>query len=402
MDNKITAQVQMLGDFCLSVGGGSITSKAQQAKKPWNILEYLAYHHDRNVPSEELVDIIWSDDKNVNSANALKTLIFRTRKLLESLDIPAQQVLLQSRGAYCWNPEVKLVVDAHEFEKLYKRSQQPNLTKEKKISLLTSALELYQGDFLPKSAWEPWVIPISRHYHDLFVKSAMAVIDYLTETERWEDIAALCRRAVKIEAYNEDFHYHFIYSLYNCGLQNEALEQYRDMVNAFYNEFAITPSNRMANLYKMIQDQVHGVTADLTLIQKSMQEGQKAQGAYFCEFSVFRDIYQLEQRAIARTGDSIFLCLLTLANEDGSLPKSSVLVRAMEHLNNATASSLRYGDVYTRYSVSQYMVLLPSASYENGESVMQRIVRNYKKAYMRKELVVRYSLRAITPMEGAP
>lgn len=125
MDNKITAQVQMLGDFCLSVGGGSITSKAQQAKKPWNILEYLAYHHDRNVPSEELVDIIWSDGKNVNSANALKTLIFRTRKLLESLDIPAQQVLLQSRGAYCWNPEVKLVVDAHEFENFISGASSP-------------------------------------------------------------------------------------------------------------------------------------------------------------------------------------------------------------------------------------------------------------------------------------
>lgn len=39
MDNKITAQVQMLGGFRLTVGGSSITSKAQQAKNPgtsWN------------------------------------------------------------------------------------------------------------------------------------------------------------------------------------------------------------------------------------------------------------------------------------------------------------------------------------------------------------------------------
>lgn len=318
---------------------------------------------------------------------------------MEALEIPAQQVLLQNRGAYCWNPEIDFVIDAHEFEKLCKRGRQSNISREKKLSLLTQALELYQGDFLPKSAWEPWVIPISSHYHDLFVKSAITVIDLLAEDEQWETITALCRRAVKIEAYNEDFHYYLIYSLYQCGFQNEALEQYRIMVNSFYNEFAITPSSRMTSLYKMIQDQVHGVITDLSLIQESMQEEQKAMGAYFCEFSVFRDIYQLEQRAIARTGDSIFLCLLTLANEDGSLPKSSVLVRAMDHLNNATASSLRLGDVYTRYSVSQYMILLPTASYENGESVMQRIVRNYKKLYMRKELVVHYSLRALAPLE---
>ena len=161
-------------------------------------------------------------------------------------------------------------------------------------------------------------------------------------------------------------------------------------MDSFYNEFAITPSERMTDLYKLIQDQEHGVNTDLSLIQKSMQEDQALLGAYFCEFTVFRDIYQLERRAIARTGDSIFLGLLTLSEEGGGLPKSSILARAMGHLGNAAASSLRHGDVYTRYSVSQYMLLLPSASYENGEMVMQRIIRNYKKAYLRKDIIVHY------------
>ena len=72
----------------------------------------------------------------------------------------------------------------------------------------------------------------------------------------------------------------------------------------------------------------------------------------------------------------------------------------MGHLSNAVSSFLRRGDVYTRYSVSQYMLLLPSASYENGEMVMQRIIRNYKKAYLRKDLVIHYSLQAVTPIEN--
>ena len=65
----------------------------------------------------------------------------------------------------------------------------------------------------------------------------------------------------------------------------------------------------------------------------------------------------------------------------------------MGHLGDATTNSLRHGDVYTRYSVSQYLILLPSASYENGKMV------NSKKAYIRKELTVHYTLQAVSPLE---
>lgn len=112
---------------------------------------------------------------------------------------------------------------------------------------------------------------------------------------------------------------------------------------------------------------------------------------------MFCDLYQLERRSIERTGDSVFLCLLTVCEEDGELPKSFIMTRAMTNLGNAIASSLRQGDAYTRYSVSQYMIMLPTASYENGEMVLQRIIRNFKKLYIRKKLVVKYSLQAIIP-----
>ena len=107
---KLSAQVQMLGGFCLTIGSISITDQ-QQAKKPWNILQYLIYYHNRRIPSHELVDIIWSGSSNVNPANALKTLVFRTRRLLEPFALPTQQLISQSQGSYYWNDEVSLSLD---------------------------------------------------------------------------------------------------------------------------------------------------------------------------------------------------------------------------------------------------------------------------------------------------
>lgn len=395
--DTIHAQVQMLGGFRMTINGASITDQANQSKKPWSILEYLITFRNREVSSNELIDLIWADSQSSNPSGALKTLIFRTRKLLEPFHLPTHNLIIQKRGAYAWNPQVELTVDTDQFEDLFKKSNNPNISEPEQLELLLAALELYRGDFLPKSNWETWVIPISTFYHSQFIQAAHRAIELLAAREDWTHIIKLCRKAIKIEPYDDDFHYYLIFSLYNKGEQMQALEHYQRTTDMFYNEFAITPSERLKDLYKLIRDKKHGITTDLSIIQESMQEENQSQGAFFCEYSVFRDLYQLEKRSIERTGDSIFLCLLTICEEDGELPKSFIMNRAMTHLATAIASSLRQGDAYTRYSVSQYMIMLPTASYENGEMVLQRIIRNFRKLYIRKELVVNYSLQAISP-----
>ncbi len=69
----------------------------------------------------------------------------------------------------------------------------------------------------------------------------------------------------------------------------------------------------------------------------------------------------------------------------------------MDELGSSIRNSLRRGDVYSRYSVSQYLMLLPTATYENGEMVLKRIIQNFKKEYSRKDLSITYSLQSVLP-----
>ena len=392
-DNVI--HIQTLGQFSVSTGERSIDNKANQAKKPWSILQYLITFRNRDIAANELIELIWSDDQSANPGGALKTLVFRSRKLLEPLGIPPQNLIIQRRGSYAWNPEYKTVVDADEFEDLCIRAASDGIGEEEQLRLYLQAIDLYKGDFLPKSSWESWVVPISARYHSIYLQAVHKTIELLTLASDWEAIAGLCEKAIRIEPFDEDLRYSLIYALHSAGKQNLALEHYKRTIDSFYNEFSITPSERLKDLYKIIRDEEHGVTTDLSIIQESLQELQKTGGAYYCEYSVFRDIYQLEQRAIERTGDSIYLCLLTVRTAGGELPKPSVMVRAMDSLGKAISGSLRRGDVYARYSIAQYIVLLPTASYENGCSVMKRIAASFKKEYTRKDLVIDYALQSV-------
>ena len=96
-----------------------------------------------------------------------------------------------------------------------------------------------------------------------------------------------------------------------------------------------------------------------------------------------------------RTGLSFFLCLFTI-DSDGSDHKLA-LANAMKRLEKVIGSSLRSGDTYSRYSVNQYIVLLPSASYENSILVGERVLKNFSNSRPRISAKLSYNLKHMNP-----
>lgn len=389
--------IKTLGEFSITLGDCCISDQGVQAKKSWFLLEYLITNRNREISITELTDLFWGNDNSQNPQGALKTLMCRVRKLLSSLGYPPQSLVIQRRGSYAWNTDIETIVDAERFEELACKSTSDRIDAEIKIASCLAAIHLYKGDYLPRSSSEEWVIPIRTYYHSLYMKVVHQLLDIYLEAGNHHKIIEICEKAAIIEPFDESLHYNLIRSFYASGSQNKALEHYNRTVTMFYNEFAITPSERLKELYKMVQDKEHGIVTDLTILQEKLQEETHLTGAYLCEYAVFKDIYQLKNRSVARTGDSVYLCLLTISDLNGNLFKSHVMIKAMNELNDAIRSSLRQGDVYTRYSISQYMILLPAANYENGGKIIKRIISNFKKGYNRKDLSIEYALQLIVP-----
>lgn len=396
-EEKNIIYISMLGQFMIQIGDKSICDNNNHSKKPWSLLEYLVTFRKKDITPDELIELIWAGDESSNPGGALKTLLFRSRKLLEPLGISPQRLIIQRRGSYAWTKDIETVVDIDVFETLCHEAQKNNINNDHCLELCMEAINLYKGDFLPKSGWESWVVPISTYYHSLYMKIVHTAISLLVLEHAYQKIINVCQRAIRIEPFDEEFHYQLIDSLYRSGDQRGALEHYNHTTEMFYNEFAITPSPKLKELYKLIRDTEHGINTDLSLIQEMLREEGHYAGAYFCEYSVFKDIYQLESRAIERTGDSIYLCLITISDMKGSLLKPHILKRAMDELSEAICNSLRRGDVFTRYSISQYMILLPTSTYENGAAVIGRIIQNFRKGYTRKDLLINYSLQGVLP-----
>lgn len=399
-EEKPTIYVNTLGGFSIKVGDKEITDNSNQSKKPWCLLEYLVVFQKKDISPNELINVIWADDPGVNPQGALKTLMFRSRKLLEPLELPPQKLLVQQRGSYAWTQEYPTQLDIDRFEAICTQVINHIQDEDAALKLCLEGLAIYKGDFLPKSEYESWVIPISTYYHSLYQKLVYKTVDLLLKKENFSLITSICQTAVGIEPFDEEFHYYLVYSLYRDGHTSQAIEEYNHTMDLFYNEFSISPSDHFKDLYKTIRSKEQGINTNLDSIQETLRE-EASGGAFYCEYPVFHDLFQLERRAIERTGDSIYLCLLTVSDLDGHVPKLAVLNKSMEHLNNAVRNSLRCSDVYTRYSISQYIILLPTITAEKGEMVLKRIISNFHKQYNRKDLTIEYKLQPVLPWERA-
>lgn len=398
MAEKPILEIKMLGGFSLRFGDAIIDDQNDRSKKLWTLLEYLITFRDRQISQNELIELLWPEEDNENPANALKTLLHRVRNMLDRLGyLPAKDMIITRRGAYGWNAQMECVVDADQFETLCAKGIEEGQNPEAQLAYFQQALSLYKGDFLPKSSLDSWVVPISTYYHSMYLRVVHETIGLLMEKNQYEEIVHLCQEAVGIDPYDEKLHYHLILALVKMGNTQAAMSQYDHVTDLFYSQFGVTPSEDITTLYREVVKGNQNMEIDLNVIKSHLKEADAIPGAFFCEYEFFKDIYRLESRAAARTGQSIFICLLTLSDGQGTLPPQKMLNNTMAKLKDCIRLSLRRGDVYARYSVSQYIIMLPTLTYENGEMVMKRIVSRFRHENPRSTVSLSYKLQPLDP-----
>ena len=188
-------RVSMLGQFELQVDDVIINDGINRSRKMWNLLAYIVSHRDKLISQQEFINALWGDESGQNPINALKTLLYRIRLLLTPLEKKyAAEFILSQRGSYSWNNAINCKVDVDEFETLCRRATDEKLDEIKRISLYREAMDIYRGDFLPKLSMEFWVIPLSVHYHSLYLTAVKRFVDLLDRNGLYIEISQVCTK----------------------------------------------------------------------------------------------------------------------------------------------------------------------------------------------------------------
>lgn len=393
-------QVRTFGEFSMTYNGNTVNDQDNRSKKSWTIIEYLVTNHTRSITQSQLIELLWTED-NIGDApeNALKTCLHRARDVLTKLDYPgASKMILHKRGTFSWNGDIPLETDFDLFEHCCTVAGDKEYSDEVRIENYKKALELYSGDFLPKCSSDDWAAPVVTYYHSLFVKMAHDYLAMLDEKQMYQDMVDCCCHATTIDGYDELIHYYFILGLYKLGKQKKALERYESVMSLFYNNYGINPSEKFITLHEEILKSENSFEADLSVIQNDLVDQAAIKGAFYCQYGVFKQLYRLEARSVERSGQSIYLCLITL-NVPASLDDNKPLATAMTRMQQVITHSLRTGDPFARYSKNQYVIMLPSACYENSIMIGERILKNYDNSKPRLAIRASFAVKHLKPQQ---
>ena len=116
---------------------------------------------------------------------------------------------------------------------------------------------------------------------------------------------------------------------------------------------------------------------DVRQVRDELIEQIRVPGAYCQDYSTFKSIYRFMERGIIRGGQKSCVILLSVTDEEGhSIPPEQKDL-LMERLGEDIHRTLRLGDVYTRYSSSQYLMLVVDTTENFADVIVERVRRSF-------------------------
>ena len=395
MDQNIL-HVRMLGKFSLTYGERQISCDNNRSKQIWNILAYLIYNKGKIVSSDDLMSLMWSSEKSDNPPGAMRTAMHRVRSLLESL-VPdfGRKLLIYKSGGYMWNPEVEMFLDVDEFEKHISSITAEEAADD--IDTYIAALNLYDGDFLSAQSSETWVMPIQVYYHNLYENLIAKAMPALEKTGKFAEAEVICRKALQINQYSEQMYQYLMRFLLNMDKRQEVVTVYEDMSKILLATFGVIPDQESRALYREALQTVNSRVVSSEMMMEQLDEQSEIRGALICDYDFFRMLYQAQARMVVRTGVAIHVALISLKSRNAKETSQKSISLAMDNLEEHMSRSLRKGDVITRSSASQFIIMLPQANYENSCMVCNRFITSFERKYPHSPVYIDFSVNSLLP-----
>ncbi len=368
-----------LGEFKILSDGVDVTDRLKSSKKKLLLLEFLLINKDTAISNENLIKILWNSEPTDKLITSLKTLVSRLRKDL--FDLGLEDAILTKHRSYMWNPELDSTIDIFNLENLCNEIITVRELNEANSKKFEEILLIYNDDLLKNIRFNSWSITKAAEYQQLFLNAINSYAKLLISDAKYSDVIRVCQRGLHINTFDVSLNIMLMTALMKIGKQKEALAQYQNMSKLHFSHFGVKPDEELLNFYQELLNDEPSASISIKEVSDDLHSDSGDKFALVCEYSIFKDIYTLYVRNFNRSNIELLLCMVSLTSEKGSELDPMHLDGAMEHILNILKYQLRVGDTISRYSPTQFAVLLPSvSSEEQGHRILERLLSRFDNA----------------------
>ena len=390
-------EIQLLGGFSITADGAAHDNLPSKSRRGVSLMTYLILQRGKAVAIQRLARELWGARRSDNPENALKTLISRLRSLLNSISEGLGGAIQSEQGAYRWQNLPGVQVDVLEFIELAEELKKPvpeavRWEKSRRVLALYQGDLFQNGDMVNGSMQASWL-------HKSYLETVYAYVEMLKERDEYNEIARVCDIALKHDELDEFLHIERMRAMVGLNRADEARQEYRLVSHRSRELLDAEPSDTLRESYQQLATASAELQFNLDAISNELMErDSQRSGPFFCDYSAFREIYNIQYRNLERLGSTMFLGVIMVAGQGRELSdiaRESAMAGIQEILRN----NLRKGDIVTRFSPVIYAMLLPTVDYGTGGMVMERIEHLFYQEYPGGSVTIQHR---ICPLGGRP
>ena len=369
-------QIQMQGEFAIKNEFYKFPQETKKSMQVIMLIAYLIVNRATLTNKTRLMEVLWPNGSADNPEGALRNLVYRARLELKKF-FPDEKVecILSKNNSYIWNSELECDLDIVRFENLVEQIKEEEDLNQA-WQLCTKLLTDYKEDFMFEFPDENWI-----------VECIGKVAEGLDKEQRYQEIIDLCDLLDYKEFTNTRIHELKLYAYYKLDMIAVAMSYYHDVIDLYYSRLGIEVSERMKEIYRMVQKSNAKNPVDVNELERD-------QGTFYCDFDVFKNIYRINVRAAQRSTRARFLVLMTMKDESGKLSEKRLLEES-DLLKEIIFSMLRKNDVYSKCNMTQYSMIIATPRKEGCQKAIDRILEKYEQKRTEECVSVSYQMKPI-------
>lgn len=400
MEKKLDVlKIQMLGGFSMALGDKPLSFSRNSTTKAMKLLQILLYYCKEGIPRKKLIEYLYGKEEMADASNSLRVTVHRMKKMIIDMGLPEHNYVKISKGIYRWDAPMETLLDVSLFEEVLEEAKAEKQTAAK-IKLLEKACNMYSGEFLPSSSEDEWVLIQSVQYKKKYSSALTELCNSLWEKEEYEKILHYCEKACELYPFDE-WQSVKIDCYMALDRYKEAISEYEETAKLFFEELGVTPSEKMIQQFEYMSKHMSYKPQSIREIKGGLMKDDDDNGAFYCTLPSFRDGYRLVRRLIERNGQSVFMMLCSIVDSKGHPMKNGQKLNAMaEELYHSIKHSLRRGDSFTKFSPSQFLILLVGTNKENCDAIFERIENYFSREHKTWKKNLEYYITSVADVEN--
>lgn len=397
MDEKL--YVCMFGNFSMKYKGQLLTLERNATTKAMQLLQILLYYGEKGITRSQLLYDLYGREGVESPSNNLRVIVHRIRKKLIEAKLPEWEYIRIENGSYYFSAPMEVVCDVTEFDSRLLQAESA-ADEQVKLGLFEDACRIYRGDLLSELNGEDWVLTETLLYQDKYFEALQYVCDKLKEAREYEKALELCNEAIRMYPFAE-WQTVKIDCLMSMNRLKEAMAEYDATSKMFFEELGVSPSEKMMTLFREMSSKISSNIQGIDDIKKGLHEEEYIRGAYYLSYPSFVDTYRVISRLTERTGQSVYLMVVSLCDAKGNpIEDKDRIDELADGLKQAISKSLRRSDLFSLYSPTQFVILLNGTKEEDCELISSRITRNFAENHRSWRKCLKYHVASAVELRG--